>query len=75
MDLFGGAALNPFADPTGPAVGAGGGCPEGFVTFSGTCYLFGEHTSYIGASAKCQEYGAELAPIHDRNLGKSIFRN
>ena len=66
-----GPALNPFADPVGPgAAGGAGGCPEGFDSFSGSCYYFGSHSSYVTASAKCQEYGAELAPIHDRNLGE-----
>lgn len=67
MDLFG-QAINPFADPTGGGLPSST-CPEGFETFSGSCYHFGEHSSYITASAKCQEYGAELVAVHDRNLG------
>ena len=50
---------------------AGGGCPEGFESFGGSCYHFGSHASYVSASAKCQEYSAELVSVHDRNLGRS----
>lgn len=72
MDAFG-QISNPFVDP-GPVAGGGSSlCPEGFEEFSGICYHFGSHASYVSASAKCQEYSAELVRVNDRNLGLFDF--
>ena len=52
-----------------PAAGAPppGGCPEGFEKFSGLCYMFGNHASYLSATVECQKVEAELVQINDRN--------
>lgn len=60
-------SFNPFEEaPAAP--GSSGGCPEGFEAFGAVCYHFGDHSSYVSASASCMKYNAMLASVNDRNI-------